>query len=101
MIKYGKIVCGALRVPQNYPCSIQVGERTVYNPTEEDYRAAGYLPIVESPEPTVEDGHVAEASYRVEDGKIVQYWTVKPMPTESDGDGGQFFRGEEGHDEQE
>ena len=45
---YGKIVCGALVVPQNYPGYIELEGKKIYNPTEEQYLAAGYLPIEES-----------------------------------------------------
>ena len=78
-MKYGKIIAGALHVPQNYPCSIRVGEKTVYNPTEEDYKAAGYLPISETTPEEVE-GKVSVPSYHVEDGKIVQTWSYEDVP---------------------
>ena len=40
--KYGKIVCGALRVPQNYPDYIEdASGKKIVNPTEEQMAAAG------------------------------------------------------------
>ena len=88
MQKFGKIVCGALQVPQNYPGSIEVNGATVHNPTEEQYRAAGYLPIEES-EPEEQPGKVAIPSYKVNKAKtkIVQSWTYIDEPEERIEDG--------------
>lgn len=81
MKKYGKIVCGALRVPQNYPSYIELDGQKVYNPTEEQLEAAGYLPIEEKA-PTEKAGKVAVATYKVsKDGtKIVQSWKYVNEP---------------------
>lgn len=81
MKKYGKIVCGALRVPQNYPSYIELDGQKVYNPTEEQLEAAGYLPIEEKA-PTEKAGKVAVATYKVsKDGtKIVQSWQYVNEP---------------------
>ena len=48
MRKYGKIVCGALRVPQIYPGYIVVEGKKIYNPSVAQLLAAGYLPIYET-----------------------------------------------------
>ena len=82
MKKYGKIICGALQVPQNYPCSIELDGKTIHNPTEEQYLAAGYLPIEESDEPEPQDGKATIANHTVrEDGtKIVQSWVYQDVP---------------------
>lgn len=81
MKKYGKIVCGALRVPQNYPSYIELDGQKVYNLTEEQLEAAGYLPIEEKA-PTEKTGKVAVATYKVsKDGtKIVQSWQYVNEP---------------------
>ena len=81
MKKYGKIVCGALRVPQNYPSYIELDGQKVYNPTEEQLEAAGYLPIEEKA-PTEKAGKMAMATYKVsKDGtKIVQSWQYVNEP---------------------
>ena len=88
MIKYGKIVCGALQVPQNYPCSIELEGQTIHNPTDEQYIAAGYLPIEES-ESEERPGKVAVASYAVskDKAKIVQSWQYVDEPEERIEDG--------------
>lgn len=82
MKKYGKIICGALQVPQNYPCSIELDGKTIHNPTEEQYLAAGYLPIEETPEPEPEEGKTAVATYAVNRKKtaIVQSWQYFDEP---------------------
>lgn len=90
-MKFGKIICGALRVPQNYPCSIKLDSRTLHNPTEEQYRAAGYLPIEETPEPEAAEGKMAVATYTVDGDKIVQHWSIMDVPQEE----GDPFRGGE------
>ena len=84
MIKYAKIVCGTLEVPQNYPCSIVVDGKTVYNPTPEQYAAAGYLPLEEEPQPADEEGKIAVATYAVNDAgtAIVQSWHYEDAPEE-------------------
>lgn len=72
-MKYGKIILGTLKVPQNYPCSIEHNGKRIYNPTEEQYLEAGYLPIEEIIPKKIE-GKVAVASYEVVGDKIVQKW---------------------------
>ena len=84
-MKFAKIVCGALQVPQNYPCQIELDGHIVTNPTEEQYRAAGYLPLEES-EPEEREAKIAIATYKVNESKtkIVQTWLyedIEPEPT--------------------
>lgn len=74
MTKYGKIVGGALRVPKNYPCFITVNGSKINNPTEEQLKCAGYLPIVEK-EPSCSEGKIPQASYRIDADRIVQEWS--------------------------
>lgn len=40
-------------------------------------RNAGFLNLVSSIQPTVQDGEVAVDSYKEDNGKLVQYWEVK------------------------
>ena len=81
-MKYGKIICGTLHVPQNYPCSISIEGKRINNPTEEQLLAAGYLPLEET-EPVEREGKVAVATYKVsKDGtKITQSWKYVNAPT--------------------
>lgn len=86
-MKYGKFECGTLRVPQNYPCSIELDGQIIHNPTEEQFLAAGYLPIEES-EPEEREGKVAIASYAVNGAgtKIVQSWAYYDEQQEAPAD---------------
>lgn len=83
MQKFAKIENGTIHVPQNYPGSIELDGKTVNNPTEEQYRAAGYLPLEES-EPEEQEGKVAIATYAMNKGKtkIVQSWEYEDAPEE-------------------
>lgn len=82
-MKYGKIICGALQVPQNYPCSIELEGQIIHNPTAEQYAAAGYLPIEES-EPEEREGKVPIATYKLNKAKtkIIQIWQYSDEPEE-------------------
>lgn len=85
MRKYGKIVCGALRVPQIYPGYIVVEGKKIYNPSVAQLLAAGYLPIYETT-PEEKEGKMAVAKYEVSaDGtRIVQVWEYENIPEPSD-----------------
>lgn len=85
MRKYGKIVCGALRVPQIYPGYIVVEGKKIYNPSVAQLLAAGYLPIYETT-PEEREGKIAVAKYEVSaDGtRIVQVWEYENIPEPSD-----------------
>ena len=85
MRKYGKIVCGALRVPQIYPGYIVVDGKKIYNPSVTQLLAAGYLPIYETT-PEEKEGKMAVAKYEVSaDGtRIVQVWEYENIPEPSD-----------------
>ena len=82
-MKFAKIVCGALQVPQNYPCQIELDGQVIVNPTEEQYRAAGYLPLEET-EPEEIEGKAAIAVYNEnkERTKIIQSWIYVDVPDE-------------------
>ena len=84
-MKFAKIVCGALQVPQNYPCSIELNSETITNPTEEQYRAAGYLPLIES-EPEEREGKIAIAKYKMDKKKtkITQTWIYVDIEEEEE-----------------
>ena len=83
MQKFAKIENGILNVPQNYPGSIELDGKTVHNPTEEQYRAAGYLPLEEH-DPEEQEGKVAVATYSLNKKKtaIVQSWQYVDAPEE-------------------
>lgn len=75
---YGKIINQAL---VSAPNPVRLGDVVYYNPTDETYRAAGYLPVVETPCPTdntePEEGAVNLTSlWEEQDGRIVQTWVA-------------------------
>lgn len=82
MKRYGKIVCGALRVPLTYPGYIIFSGHKVYNPTVSQLKSEGYLPIEET-EPVEKEGFTAVASYEVSGRKIIQSWNYVETPEQS------------------
>lgn len=74
-MKYAKITCGALQVPENYPGYIVIDGVRIFHPTEEQYRSAGYLPLFESTPEEIE-GKIAIATYKMDrkKTKITQVW---------------------------
>ena len=74
---YAKLIDGAL---QYAPKKIKDGDSTTYNPQPEMLIAHGYLPVIETDRPEVEDGYYAEAHYTEEAGQIIQTWTVEIDP---------------------
>ncbi len=73
-MKYAKLIND---YPSYAPRKLRVGDTVVYNPLPEQLLAAGYLPVVETEPPEVEDGYYAEPHWAVVDGEIVQSWTVE------------------------
>lgn len=72
---YGKIEHGNFLVA---PSIIHVEGMTIANPSDEQIRSAGYLPV-ETSNPPAEDGMQAVPHYTEQDGKIVQTWTMEPI----------------------
>lgn len=80
-MNYAKLINDDL---QYAPRRMRVGENIVYNPTPKMLEADGYLPVVETEPPTVEDGYYAEPHWAVVDGEIVQSWTVEVAEPSAD-----------------
>lgn len=79
-MKYGTLNEG---VPVMAPNPLHVEGYLIYNPTDEKYAAAGYLPIIETPYPTASEGEEAKyytASWKEQDGQIVRLWTETEPP---------------------
>lgn len=72
---YGKIEHGNFLVA---PSIIHVEGMTIANPSDEQVRSAGCLPV-ETSNPPAEDGMQAVPHYTEQDGKIVQTWTMEPI----------------------
>lgn len=62
------------------PHRLMIGDKWVYNPTEEQLTELGYLPVVESEQPVTDEQHYAVCSWAEEDGHIVQSWTIEELP---------------------
>ena len=75
-------------MPQNYPCSIELDGQTIHHPTEEQLRAAGYLPL-ELTDPEEKPGKIAIATYATnkQGTAIVQSWEYIDEPEERVEDG--------------
>lgn len=76
-MKYAKLINN---YPSYAPRRIHIGDAWVYNPTDEQLLAEGYLPVVETDAPETDDRHYAEPHWTEVDGEIVQSWTVEEIP---------------------
>lgn len=79
-MKHGTLIDGA---PVMAPNPLHVDGYFVYNPMDEQYAAAGYLPIVETPYPETPEGEEPkyyEASWEEQEGRIVRVWTEAELP---------------------
>ena len=76
-MRYAKLIGG---YPSFAPRKLHVGETWVYNPTDAHLLADGYLPVIETEPPEVEDGYYAVPHWTEQDGEIVQSWTVEEIP---------------------
>ena len=72
---YAKINAGVLQIPELYPCYIIDRQgRRINNPTNAQYEANGYKPLVVA-EHEEREGYEAEPVYTDEGNQIVQSWT--------------------------
>lgn len=79
-MKYGTLIDG---VPVMAPNPIHTDGFQIYNPTDVQYAAAGYLPIIETPYPNTAEDETPKyyaASWQVQDGQIVRVWTEAEPP---------------------
>ena len=80
-MRYAKLINN---YPQYAPRKLHIGDKVVFNPTDEMLADAGYLPVIETEPPEVDELHYAEPSYVERDGQIVQEWDVVELPPEPD-----------------
>jgi len=66
--------------PSYAPRRMRIGSVIVYNPTDAQLLAEGYLPVIETPMPETDAQHYAEPHWAEENGQIVQRWEVKEIP---------------------
>lgn len=79
-MKYGTLIDGT---PVRAPNPLHVEGHNIYNPMDEQYVAAGYLPIIETPYPATEEDmepKYYEASWEEQDSQIVRLWTEAEPP---------------------
>lgn len=79
---YGKLIDGTL---YEAPKRIVLGAWQIFNPADEHLAQAGYLPVVETEMPELEENQYAIFSYVQQDDQIVKVWSVQ---TEVNADGG-------------
>lgn len=74
---YGKLVNNNFTVA---PHRLTIAGCVVFNPTDEQYEAAGYLPVIYTPAPEAPEGYYAVAHWEEQDGEIVEVWEFAPNP---------------------
>ena len=70
--------------PSYAPHRLHIGDKVVFNPTDQMLADAGYLPVIESEPPETDERHYAEPRYVERDGQIVQEWDIVELPPEPD-----------------
>lgn len=76
-MKYAKFINDC---PSYAPRRIRIGSVIVYNPTDAQLLAEGYLPVVETEPPETDERHFATPHWAIENDRIVQSWTVEEVP---------------------
>ena len=76
-MRYAKLIND---YPSYAPRRLRIGSAWVYNPTEQQLLAEGYLPVIETEPPEVDAQHYAEPHWQEEPNRIVQRWEVKEIP---------------------
>lgn len=76
---YGKLINGIL---YRAPKMLHIGSNNVWNPTVEQYAAAGYKPVTYTAQPEAPEGFYYESGWEEQGGAIVQTWTLAELPPE-------------------
>ena len=74
---YGKLINNNLTLA---PRRMTIDGCVVFNPTDAQYEAAGYLPVIYTPAPEAPEGYYADAHWEEHDSKIVEIWEFVPYP---------------------
>lgn len=80
---YGKLINNTLSIA---PRRLTIDGCVVFNPTDAQYEAAGYLPAIYTPAPEAPEGYYAEPHWKEQDGEIVEVWEFVPIPDEPTAD---------------
>lgn len=76
---YGKLINDTLAFA---PRRLTIDGCVVFNPTDAQYEAAGYLPVIYTPAPEAPEGYYAEPHWEEQSGEIVQVWHIEELPPE-------------------
>lgn len=76
---YGKLIDGVLH---RAPKMLHIGSNNVWNPTAEQYDAAGYKPVEYTDAPEAPEGFYYESGWEEQETAIVQTWTMVELPPE-------------------
>ena len=74
---YGKLIDGVLH---RAPRMLHIGSNNVWNPTADQYAAAGYKPVEYTEVPEVPDGFYYESGWEERENVIVQIRTLVELP---------------------
>ena len=76
-MRYAKLIND---YPSYAPRRMRIGSVVVYNPTDAQLPAEGFLPVIETPMPDVDAQHYAAPHWAEQNNRIVQSWTVEEIP---------------------
>lgn len=79
-MRYAKLING---YPSYSPHRLIISDWWVYNPTSEQLEELGYMPVVESEPPETDEQHYAVASWRIDDNRIIEEWSILEIPDEA------------------
>lgn len=74
---YGKLINGVLH---RAPGMLHIGSNNVWNPTADQYAAAGYKPVEFTEMPEAPEGYSYESGWEEQETAIVQTWTPVELP---------------------
>lgn len=74
---YGKLISNTLTIA---PRRLTIDGCVVFNPTDAQYEAAGYLPVIYTDEPEAPEGYYAVAHWEEQDSEIIEVWEFAPNP---------------------
>lgn len=76
---YASLTNGVFR---RAPKKLSDGNVTIYNPTGEQYRNAGYKPVEFTTSPEAPEGYYYDPNWKEQDEAIVQVWHLEELPPE-------------------
>lgn len=76
-MRYAKLINNC---PSYAPRRLRIGSVIVYNPTDAQLLAEGYLPVIETSAPEVDEQHYATPHWAIENNQIVQTWELVEIP---------------------